>query len=376
MMELDVAALRAPAAILRDERTLPPIPLPHGALDPGRNGARSRLRRAARPRLRGGRERLPIDFVPQQLQCPGDDQGGIAVRDLAAQSVLQVPEVVVGILAHGDLETVAFRRQRRHHCAMGWHRQRLHDRRRLGRFHRFRRCGDGRNHEWLRGWELPDRRRHVRLRRKACHDHLDFPVAAVPRFRENGQVVLPGQDRPEKLHRGHVHRAVGQSVEDDRKPADGAGGRHAVVGGVVGQAEVVEAALVHRSPTFAEVCLAREKLRKVGDELNRSAPGGRQDARSDRFPFFASQPAPAILPTSRERGDVRILRRVRAFSARGRGEKREIFSRGVLRITPRCGTTIATPDRRRSRNRSGRSRASSSRGGTATSSPGTAGASG
>jgi hypothetical protein len=90
----------------------------------------------------------------------------------------------------------------------------------------------------------------------------------VPRFREDGEVVLTGQDGPEKLHRGHVDGSVGQAVEDDGKPADGARGRHAVVRRVVGQVEIVEAVLVDRSPAFAKMCLAPEEHRKMRDELD------------------------------------------------------------------------------------------------------------
>ena len=111
MVVLDVAALRAPAPVLRDEGALPAVALPDGALDVGRDVARPGFEVAAWPRLRRRRERLLLDLPPEQLERPGDDHGGIAVRDLAAHQVLQAPEIIVRLLTHGELETVAFRRE-------------------------------------------------------------------------------------------------------------------------------------------------------------------------------------------------------------------------------------------------------------------------
>ena len=89
MVELEVAALGAPAPVLRDIPALPAVALPRPSLDLRRDVPGTRLHVAARPRARGRRELPLLDLSQEQRERASEDLTGIAVRDLPAEQVLQ-----------------------------------------------------------------------------------------------------------------------------------------------------------------------------------------------------------------------------------------------------------------------------------------------
>jgi hypothetical protein len=137
-----------------------------------------------------------FDLAQEQGQGAVEDHCRIAVADLTAEEVLDVPQPVVGLLRYRELDPIALRRERRDDRSL--------DRRWLGdswtggfvvallRERQHRRYRTRGRH---RGRKLPDRRRHVRLWIEAGHDQLDLADAAVPGLRKDGDVVLGRQDR-------------------------------------------------------------------------------------------------------------------------------------------------------------------------------------
>src|SRR5260221_4158175 len=70
-------------------------------------GTRSGMDRLGCPR-RGCRPELRLlDLVEQHREGAVEDRAGIAVGDLAAEKLPQPPQLLVGLLADGELNTVA-----------------------------------------------------------------------------------------------------------------------------------------------------------------------------------------------------------------------------------------------------------------------------
>jgi hypothetical protein len=62
-----------------------------------------------RARLRGRPELRLLDLLEEQNDRPVKDYAGVAVRDLAAEQRLKSAQLVVGLLADGELDAIALR---------------------------------------------------------------------------------------------------------------------------------------------------------------------------------------------------------------------------------------------------------------------------
>jgi len=107
-MELDLAARSASSTLGVHESASSFISLEHLAPDMGRD----------RPTLVGAllslgpwsvrKRRLLLSRLGEEgVQRPLEDRGGVAIRDLVAQQVLKLCELVASLLADRDLELVA-----------------------------------------------------------------------------------------------------------------------------------------------------------------------------------------------------------------------------------------------------------------------------
>jgi hypothetical protein len=59
------------------------------------------------PRRLGDAELLVLDLLQHELHRALENDGGVAVRDLAAKKRLETAELVVGLLVDGELDPVA-----------------------------------------------------------------------------------------------------------------------------------------------------------------------------------------------------------------------------------------------------------------------------
>jgi hypothetical protein len=100
-------------AVLADETAAALVALPDGALEFGGDGSAGAGAYAARhtrgPGFLGPGGFLLLGLGEQCRQSALDDGGGIAVWDLVSEQILQLAELVVGLLIEGDGELVAAR---------------------------------------------------------------------------------------------------------------------------------------------------------------------------------------------------------------------------------------------------------------------------
>ena len=111
MIELNEPSLRAPVPVFADERALTPIAPPDRALDVRRDVTRIRGRAtAARARLVRRRKLAFLELRNERLERHPEHLGDVPRRQLVAQQVLCIAQVVVRLLIDRDLQRIALRR--------------------------------------------------------------------------------------------------------------------------------------------------------------------------------------------------------------------------------------------------------------------------
>jgi hypothetical protein len=126
MMELDERPIGAAPAVRSHERAEAEIAQPHGALDLGRNVARSRCGGLRTPRLVGGGELLPREVREEAAEGAVEDGRLVAGRNCVSQHVLREPQLLESLAADRELDPVSVggKGQRRHRSGKGWNRRR------------------------------------------------------------------------------------------------------------------------------------------------------------------------------------------------------------------------------------------------------------
>ena len=98
---------------------------------------------------------------------------------------------------------------------------------------------------------------------------LDVSLALVPRGREQGLMIGLCQVRSQQRDRGQRDRAIGQELENDRKPSGCARRLDAVIGRVLGQVQDLRAIGEQRGTPLAEIEPARVELREQRKKIGR-----------------------------------------------------------------------------------------------------------
>jgi len=83
------------------------IAFPHRALHFGRDRPRTEVPSLRGAWLIGGRELLFLELADQSVERLVDDSGNVTSSELVAQQLLRVAQLVVGLLAHGEVERKA-----------------------------------------------------------------------------------------------------------------------------------------------------------------------------------------------------------------------------------------------------------------------------
>ncbi|MGH7730906.1 MAG: hypothetical protein ACRENJ_06595 [Candidatus Eiseniibacteriota bacterium] len=255
VIELDELARLAPAAALTHVRALAAIALPDRAHDVRRNGAGARRRTRPTPLRVGGRRELALlELADGQIERPLDHFGDVAGRDLVAEQLLEVAQLVVRTAAHRELH---FERLSREWLDLGVANM---PRGMLRTFHgsfrsELRPAGIGgaptlnmpRGMFLGRpGWHFGHPGQHLRPGKPLRKQLFDLGLGLVRCRREEPGGCALREVRSQEDDRAQVEPPVRHRLEKSREPGGHTGRVDALGGGVLGQVQLADAVGEHR----------------------------------------------------------------------------------------------------------------------------------
>ncbi len=255
------------------------------------------------------------DVLQEQRQTAVEDRAGVPAWNLAAQQVAGALQLLVGLLSHRELHSVAVGSERGHDGARRRHRGcrgrcgggPFRGSGRLGRA----RGGEGRSDGEVRCQpgrrELSDRVRDVREWRQTRDENLDLALSSARGLGQQPLVVVGREVRRDETQGAEVQGAVGEPVQDHRATTSDSGGFDPVVGGVLREPELLRAITEERPVALAQMELPGVEHGQVRDELDAGAA----------FPLSQEAQVPRQVRVRKRGGACEELRRHASHHPRG-----------------------------------------------------------
>ena len=281
-MRLDVVELEeralGTAAVRANEGATTLVATPHGAAHGGGNVSRSGRAWPSCAGMLDGGGLGAFEIADEQRERTVDNRRQVAAWDRVTQQILGAAQLVVGQARDGQLNPVAFGRERREDCRARrgagdrWHCHGVISGRSHWPAHRSghecpSQSGRSRRHRHLANY-----RRHVGLWPQSSDERFDRALAQVSRLRQHCAMIRVREVRRKERDRRQRQRPVSQSLKEHRKSPRRARRLDPSIGGVLRQVQHVCAVREQRRAPGLEVESSRVELGQQRDELRGGMP--------------------------------------------------------------------------------------------------------